>query len=88
MNRLKIADSYYFQSSSNRPNLHYEVRSSRASSGAEDVMAYVASKGLSNHSGIIYCQTIKTSEKVFNRLKQLGFDCCLFHSKLAEKTRA
>ena len=50
-------------------------------------MGYVASKDLLNNTGIVYCQTINKSEKVYNRLKELGFGCSLFHSELTESTR-
>ena len=59
--RLKIPLCYYFQASSNRPNLKYEVLTTKQNDICSDICKYLGEKELSEAPGIIYCQTIKSA---------------------------
>jgi superfamily II DNA helicase RecQ len=66
--KLKITGCYYFQSSSNRPNLIYEVMNTEKSKVAGSIIDYVKQKQLKKECGIVYCQTIKNAEEIFKEL--------------------
>jgi len=64
---LKMKNEYRYQSSFNRPNLHYEVR--KKDSKSIDAMAdYINER--KNDSGVIYCLSRKDCEKVSEKLEE------------------
>ncbi|KAK1735578.1 ATP-dependent DNA helicase, RecQ family [Skeletonema marinoi] len=71
---LGMRNEYRYQSSFNRPNLHYEVR--RKDKQTPDIMAdYIADRR--NESGVIYCLSRKDCEtltdKLNKKLQEKGF---------------
>lgn len=88
ISKLQIVGCYYFQSSSNRPNLIYEVLKTESKLVPAEIVTYLKSKGIMDSMGIVYCQTIKRAEEIFKDLKKAKVDCCLFHSKLSESERS
>jgi bloom syndrome protein len=71
---LGMRNEYRYQSSFNRPNLHYEVR--RKDKQTPDIMAdYIAERR--NESGVIYCLSRKDCEtltdKLNKKLQEKGF---------------
>lgn len=85
---MQIVGCYYFQSSSNRPNLIYEVLKTESKLVPAEIVSYLKGKDMMKEMGIVYCQTIKKAEEIFNDLKKAKIDCCLFHSKLSENERS
>lgn len=53
-----------------------------------EIVSYLKGKDMMKEMGIVYCQTIKKAEEIFNDLKKAKIDCCLFHSKLSESERS
>ena len=71
---LGMRNEYRYQSSFNRPNLHYEVR--KKDKQTPDIMAdYIAERR--NESGVIYCLSRKDCEtltdKLNKKLQEKGF---------------
>lgn len=71
---LGMRNEYRYQSSFNRPNLHYQVR--RKDNKTADTMAdYIAERR--NESGVIYCLSRKDCEtltdKLNKKLQEKGF---------------
>ena len=86
--KLRIPGCYYFQASSNRPNLIYEVKNTEKRDLAQEIIYYINKKKMKGYPGIIYCQTIKHAKELHGKLMDLKFNCLLFHSKLSEKNRS
>ena len=88
IHNLSISGCLYFQSSFNRPNLFYEVRSKSADEKTiEDISAFIK-ENYPKKSGIIYCTTIKEAEKVARILSDThGLSADVYHASLPEKKR-
>lgn len=88
IHNLKITGCSYFQSSFNRPNLYYEVRSKSADDKTiEDISSFIK-ENYPKKSGIIYCTTQKEVEKVAGILsKTHGLSADAYHASLPEKKR-
>jgi len=88
---LGMRNEYRYQSSFNRPNLHYEVR--RKDKQTPDIMAdYIAERR--NDSGVIYCLSRKDCETLTDtlnkKLQEKGFrDVCVsfYHAELDASER-
>jgi superfamily II DNA helicase RecQ len=68
---LKLKNVLYFQSSFNRPNLFYEIRTLQKKSWEEDIakVCQEHSRGGRPQSGIIYCIKRKETESMAEVLK-------------------
>lgn len=62
INQLKMKNPFYFQSSFNRPNLFYEVREKNKEFILD--MKRLIIEDFKNQTGIIYCSSVKTCQKV------------------------
>lgn len=88
ISNLRIKNCLYFQSSFNRPNLFYEVRTKQTDEKTvknlyEFIQAFYAKK-----SGIVYCSTIKEAEKVAKLLQENHqISASAYHSTLSEAQR-
>lgn len=88
---LGMRGEYRYQSSFNRPNLHYEVR--RKDSKTNDIIAeYVAERR--HESGVIYCLSRKDcetlSDKLNDKLREKGFHdvhVSYYHAELSPEER-
>jgi len=88
---LGMRGEYRYQSSFNRPNLHYEVR--RKDSKTMDIIAdYIAERR--NDSGVIYCLSRKDcetlSDKLNDKLREKGFRnvrVSFYHAELSPEER-
>lgn len=88
IHNLSINGCLYFQSSFNRPNLFYEVRSKSADEKTiEDISSFIKAN-YPKKSGIIYCTTIKEAEKVARILSDThGLSAGVYHASLPESKR-
>eukprot|EP00804_Cyclotella_cryptica_P004283 CCRYP_013482-RD/>CCRYP_013482-RD protein AED:0.03 eAED:0.03 QI:147/1/1/1/1/1/5/481/1228 len=88
---LGMRGEYRYQSSFNRPNLHYEVR--RKDTKTMDIIAdYIAERR--NDSGVIYCLSRKDcetlSDKLNDKLREKGFRdvrVSFYHAELDQHER-
>jgi bloom syndrome protein len=88
---LGMRGEFRYQSSFNRPNLHYEVR--RKDTKTMDIIAdYIAERR--NDSGVIYCLSRKDcetlSEKLNDKLREKGFRdvrVSYYHAELSPEER-
>jgi ATP-dependent DNA helicase RecQ len=82
--QLELRDPKIFQASFNRPNLRYQVA---AKSGAvAQVCNFIAARP--GESGIVYCQSRKTSESLAATLRSHGFSAVSYHAGLDADERA
>lgn len=88
ISNLRIKNCLYFQSSFNRANLFYEVRTKQTDEKTvknlyEFIQSFYAKK-----SGIVYCSTIKEAEKVAKLLQEnYQISASTYHSSLSETQR-
>jgi bloom syndrome protein len=88
---LGMKNPYRYQSSFNRPNLHYEVR--RKDTKTHDIIAdYVAERR--HESGVIYCLSRKDceslSDKLNDKLREKGYRdvrVSFYHAELTPEER-
>jgi ATP-dependent DNA helicase RecQ len=81
---LGLRDARCYVASFNRPNLHYRVL---GKSGAfEQTLDFI--KQRRGESGIVYCQSRKTSESVAQRLSEHGIPALPYHAGLEQGTRS
>jgi bloom syndrome protein len=82
---LKLRNVLYFQSSFNRPNLFYEIRSLNKSKWEEDIATFCKSQIDQGHnSGIIYCIKKKETEDMASFLRnKYKINCTHFHANLS-----
>ena len=81
---LKLSAPRIYKASFNRPNLFYYVRPKEDAYG--QTLSY-----LSKHrkdSGIIYCQSRSSAEKVARKLQEEGFRALPYHAGLPKETRS
>ena len=88
---LGMRQQYKYQSSFNRPNLHYEVRK-KDNKTMDIITDYIGDRR--NDSGVIYCLSRKDcetlSDKINDKLREKGFRdvrVSLYHAKLSPEER-
>jgi len=81
---LGLREPRTFVASFNRPNLSYRVVPKR--SAYEQVRDYVRSK--SRDSGIVYCQSRKTTESIAENLQRDGISARAYHAGLSSEDRS
>lgn len=82
--RLGITSTvYYFQSSFNRPNLHYEIRRKKDLKSVDTDLVHMLTHRFKNKSGIIYCLSRKDCETLSETLKRnFKIKCDFYHADL------
>lgn len=88
--RLRLFKHFQYKQSFNRPNLTYSVlpKPKGHRKPVDNIATYISSLH-PDHSGVIYCLTRKTTEKVAAYLRESGIGAKHYHAELtsAEKTR-
>ena len=82
--QLGLADPEVFVASFNRPNLTYRVTAKDGA--AAQVVDFVRSRG--DDSGIVYCQSRRTTESMVAALRKAGVDAAAYHAGLDASVRA
>lgn len=80
-----------FQSSFNRPNLHYEIRRKENFRGDLQLqdLSYTINKRFNKQSGIVYCISRKNCEDLAYQLKhRFGIKCAYYHANMNAIDRA
>jgi ATP-dependent DNA helicase RecQ len=80
---LRLKDGAYYVASFNRPNLTYRVLAKV--NPFEQILAFLQTQ--SGESGIIYCQSRKTTEHLAERLKTHGIMARPYHAGLTPEER-
>ncbi len=83
MKNLKIQDALLVKSSFNRENLYYEVRPKK--NAIKDIVRYI--KQNTGKSGIIYCRSRKSVDKVAEVLTINGIKALPYHAGFDKKIR-
>ncbi len=83
INALKLRAPRIHKSSFNRPNLFYGVRPKE--DAYEHILEYVRKH--SKDSGIIYCQSRNSTEKLARKLQEDGLRALPYHAGLAKEER-
>jgi len=81
--QLKLTNPKYYKASLNRDNLFYQVKS-------KDTAYHQLTQYLKNHnkdSGIIYCQSRKSTETLANKLQSDGYRVLPYHAGLNSNLR-
>jgi len=78
LNQLKIPNARQFLTSFDRKNISLEVRS--ADKRVNQIIDFINNRP--NQSGIIYCLSRKSTEKLANKLQQNGIDALSYHAGL------
>ena len=89
IHNLGIKGCEVFTQSFNRPNLTYEVRSKGKAKDVLDSMALTINTTYKNQSGIVYCLSRDSCEKIAEKLrKEYGIKAHHYHAKMetVEKT--
>ncbi|MDH5775803.1 MAG: RecQ family ATP-dependent DNA helicase, partial [Nitrospirota bacterium] len=81
---LKLRNPASYVASFNRPNLIYRVQAK--ASPAEQVLAFLQSQ--TQESGIVYCQSRKTTELLAERLQAQGMKAQPYHAGLTPEERS
>lgn len=81
---LRLRDPVIKISSFNRPNLSYQIVEKK--DVMEQLEGYI--KKNRNKSGIIYCQSRDSVERLATRLNKLGFSALPYHAGLSDEKRA
>lgn len=84
LKNLGITEANTFKASFNRPNLYYEIRP-KTSKVVSDITRFV--KKNSGKSGIIYCLSRKSVERLAQTLQVNGVPAVPYHAGLDSKTR-
>ena len=84
LKNLGILDAEVFQSSFNRPNLYYEVRSKV--NATKEIIKFI--KNNSGKSGIIYCLSRKKVEELAETLQVNGIKALPYHAGMDTQTRS
>jgi ATP-dependent DNA helicase RecQ len=84
VNHLKLRDPQTFVASFNRPNLIYRV--TPKDQPVQQIIEFVARRP--DESGIVYCATRATTEKVAEKLSKRGFPARAYHAGLTPSERA
>jgi ATP-dependent DNA helicase RecQ len=83
LQELKLSTPKLYKASFNRPNLSYYVRPKEDAYG--QMLDYVRKHR--KDSGIIYCQSRDTVEKIANKLQDDGFRALPYHAGLPKEAR-
>lgn len=81
---LKLSEPHIYRASFNRPNLSYFVRGKKGT--YEQIADYV--KEHKKDSGIIYCQSRNSAEKLAMKLQRDGFRALPYHAGLSKDERS
>ena len=82
------SNTLYFQSSFNRPNLHYEVKQKPKGAEFFPSVAEIIKRRFYRQSGILYCSSIKECENMLEGLRKVGVNASCYHAKMPEKKRS
>lgn len=82
---LQIPEATVFKSSFNRPNLYYEIRE-KTDQADKEIVRYI--KTHPEDSGIIYCTSRSTVEKVANLLQTNGIKALPYHAGMETQIRS
>lgn len=80
---LKLSDCRIFKASFNRKNLHYQIKPK--DNPYYQILHYL--KGRQKDSGIIYCQSRKTVERLSTSLQKDGYRALPYHAGLTAEAR-
>lgn len=84
--QLQLRDPQVFISSFDRPNLSLTVKRGYAAKEKENyILQFIKARPM--ESGIIYCLSRKTAEKVSNHLNSKGIFSSVYHAGLTQKER-
>ena len=84
--QLKLNDPLIFISSFDRPNLSLTVKRGYATKEKENyILNFIKARPL--ESGIIYCLSRKTTEKVYKYLVEKGIRCAIYHAGIPQRDR-
>src|SRR6187549_1227922 len=84
LEKLELNNPTTFLSSFNRPNICYTVAPKQNS--FEKLLTFLESR--KDESGIIYCLSRTSTERIANDLKEEGFDALPYHAGLPKEIRA
>jgi ATP-dependent DNA helicase RecQ len=84
LEKLELNNPTTFLSSFNRPNICYTVEPKQNS--FEKLLTFLESR--KDESGIIYCLSRTSTERIANDLKEEGLDALPYHAGLAKEIRA
>lgn len=84
--RLRLRDPMVFISSFDRPNLSLDVKRGYSSNDKLRTIMNVIARH-SHESGIVYCLTRKTTEKVAEKLRMKGVSTGVYHAGLSIEER-
>ncbi len=84
LEKLELNHPTTFLSSFNRPNICYTVEPKQNS--FEKLLTFLESR--KDESGIIYCLSRTSTERIANDLKEEGFDALPYHAGLTKEIRA
>jgi bloom syndrome protein len=86
--QLKMENTFYFQSTFNRPNLFYEVVEKKPKKQSIEDLCKLLHFRFLNESGIIYCSSIKDTNEIAEKLKSKGIKAGVYHGKLSFSQRS
>ncbi len=81
--KLALTDYQLFENSFNRPNLFYSIRPKY--NYYQQLIEYLA--GHRDDSGIIYCLSRASTEKLAGELKEAGFEAAAYHAGLDKQVK-
>ncbi len=84
VDQLAISDAKRHLASFNRPNLYLEVRP--AQNRIKQILDFIAQRP--DESGIVYCLSRKSTEKVAERLQDAGFKAKAYHAGMSAQERS
>ncbi len=84
LEKLELNNPTTFLSSFNRPNILYTVEPKQNS--FEKLLTFLESR--KDESGIVYCLSRTSTERIANDLKEEGFDALPYHAGLTKEIRA
>ncbi len=84
VHKLELKDPAVFISSFNRPNIRYNVEPKRNS--MEGLLEFLSAHD--GESGIIYCFSRASTEKLASDLREFGFNAIAYHAGMDSLTRA
>ena len=84
--QLKLKNPRVFISSFDRPNLNLTVKRGYSTKEKDNyLLNFIKARPL--ESGIVYCLSRKTTEKVAKHLKEKGIRCDVYHAGLSQQDR-
>ena len=86
--QLKMSnDTLYFKSSFNRPNLFYEIKPKLTKKKILNDLEKMLCNRFNGQTGIIYCCSIKDTDRLAEELTSRGINCGSYHSKMSAGNR-